>query len=65
MFSGAVVTETLFAYGGVGKYFLDSILAQDYPIIMALNMFYAVLAVAGNMIQDILYSVVDPRVRLE
>lgn len=65
MFSGAVITESLFAYNGVGKYFLDSILAQDYPVIMALNMFYAVLAVAGNLIQDIMYSVVDPRVRLE
>lgn len=65
MFSGAVVTESLFAYGGVGKYFLDSILAQDYPVIMGLNMFYAILAVAGNLIMDILYSVVDPRVRLE
>lgn len=65
MFSGAVVTESLFAYNGVGKFFLDSILALDYPVIMALNMFYAVLSVAGNLISDIMYSVVDPRVRLE
>lgn len=65
MFSGAVVTETLFAYDGVGKYFLESILAQDYPVIMGLNMFYAILAVSGNLIADIMYSVVDPRVRLE
>lgn len=65
MFSGAVVTESLFAYNGIGKYLLDSILAQDYPVIMALNMFYAVLAVSGNLIQDLMYSVVDPRVRLD
>lgn len=65
MFSGAVVTESLFAYNGIGKFFLDSILAQDYPVIMALNMFYAVLAVTGNLISDIMYSIVDPRVRLE
>lgn len=65
LFSGAAITETLFAYNGIGKYFIDSILARDYNVIMALNMMYALITVFGNLIMDIGYSIVDPRVRLE
>ncbi|WP_054251810.1 ABC transporter permease [Neofamilia massiliensis] len=65
MFSGAAVTETLFAYQGIGKYFIDSIISQDYNVIMALNMMYAILNVLGNLLMDIGYSLADPRVRLE
>ena len=49
----------------IGKYFIDSILAHDYNVIMALNMMYAILTVLGNLLMDIGYSLVDPRVRLE
>lgn len=65
MFSGAAVTESLFAYQGIGKYFIDSIISQDYNVIMALNMMYAILNVLGNLLMDIGYSLADPRVRLE
>ncbi|MDO5028439.1 MAG: ABC transporter permease [Bacillota bacterium] len=65
MFSGAAVTETLFAYQGIGKYFIESIISQDYNVIMALNMLYAILNVLGNLLMDIGYSLADPRVRLE
>lgn len=65
LFSGAAITETLFAYDGIGKYFIDSILARDYNIIMTLNMMYALITVFGNLLMDIGYSIVDPRVRLE
>lgn len=65
LFSGAPITEQLFAYNGIGKYFIDSILAHDYNVIMALNMMYAILTVLGNLLMDIGYSLVDPRVRLE
>lgn len=65
LFGGAAVTESMFSYHGIGKYFIDSILHQDYNVVMALNMLYAVLTVAGNLLMDIGYSIVDPRVRLE
>lgn len=65
LFSGAAITETLFAYNGIGKYFIESILARDYNVIMALNMMYALITVFGNLLMDIGYSIVDPRVRLE
>jgi len=65
LFSGAAITETLFAYNGIGKYFIESILARDYNVIMALNMMYALITVFGNLLMDIGYSLVDPRVRLE
>lgn len=65
LFSGAAITEMLFAYNGIGKYFIDSILARDYNVIMTLNMMYALITVFGNLIMDIGYSLVDPRVRLE
>lgn len=65
LLSGAAITETLFAYNGIGKYFIDSILARDYNVIMTLNMMYALITVFGNLLMDIGYSMVDPRVRLE
>lgn len=65
LLSGAAITETIFAYKGIGKYFIESILARDYNTVMALNMMYALLSVFGNLLMDIGYSLVDPRVRLE
>lgn len=65
LLSGAAITETLFAYNGIGKYFIDSILARDYNVIMTLNMMYALITVFGNLLMDIGYSIVDPRVRLD
>lgn len=65
LLSGAAITETLFAYNGIGKYFIESILGRDYNVIMALNMMYALITVFGNLLMDIGYSLADPRVRLE
>lgn len=65
LFSGAAITEHLFAYNGIGKYFIDSILARDYNVILMLNMMYALITVFGNLLMDIGYSLADPRVRLE
>lgn len=64
LLSGAAVTEGLFAYNGIGKYFIDSILAHDYNVIMALNIMYALLSVLGNLLMDIGYALVDPRIKL-
>lgn len=65
LFSGAMILETVFAWPGLGKILIDSITAQDQSIITACLMFSAMLMLAGNLLSDILYSVVDPRVKVE
>lgn len=65
LFSGAMILETVFAWPGLGKILIDSITAQDQSIITACLMFSAILMLLGNLLSDILYSVVDPRVKVE
>lgn len=65
LFSGAMILETVFLWPGLGKILIDSINGQDQSIITACLMFSAILMVAGNLLSDILYSVVDPRVKVE
>lgn len=64
LFSGALITETLFAIPGIGYTSYQSMTAGDIPFTMFYLSFIAVLTLAGNLISDILYAVVDPRVRL-
>ncbi|KKB73356.1 ABC transporter permease [Bacillus sp. FSL M8-0052] len=59
---GAVVTEQIFSWPGLGKLFVDSAFQRDYPVIMAMTVISAVLVVIGNLIADILYAIVDPRI---
>lgn len=65
MFSGSAITESVFSYRGIGNMLIQSVLAQDYNVVLALSMFYALLTVLGNLIMDIAYALVDPRVKLE
>ncbi|MBV9538153.1 MAG: ABC transporter permease [Acidisphaera sp.] len=65
LLSGALVTETVFTWPGMGRLFLDSLGYRDYPMVMGLLMFSAVLVLLGNMLADLLYVVADPRVRLQ
>lgn len=65
LLGGAAITETVFSYNGIGRFLIASVIARDYNVVMALNMMYAVLSVLGNLLMDIGYSLVDPRVRLE
>lgn len=62
--TGALVTETVFTWPGMGRLFLDSLGYSDYPVVMGLLMFSAILTIAGNLIADIVVAVVDPRIRL-
>lgn len=62
LLSGALVTETVFAWPGMGRLFLDSISYRDYPVVMGILMFSALLVVLGSLLADILYSVADPRI---
>ena len=65
LLSGALVTETVFTWPGMGRLFLDSLGYQDYPVVMGLLMFTAILVLVANLVADILVAVADPRVRLE
>ena len=64
LLSGALVTETVFTWPGMGRLFLDSLGYRDYPVVMGLLMFSAVLVLLGSLLADLLYVVADPRVRL-
>lgn len=60
--SGSFVVESVFSIPGLGRYFIQSILNRDYPIIMATTIFFASLVIIMNLIVDILYKFVDPRI---
>lgn len=62
LLSGTVVLEQIFSWNGMGKLFLDSILARDYPLIMGLTLFFSALTLLGTLLSDVLYAFVDPRV---
>jgi peptide/nickel transport system permease protein len=61
--SGAVITETVFAWPGVGLLFIDSLDDRNYPVLLALLMIGATSVIVFNLIADILYGVIDPRIR--
>jgi len=65
LFSGTVYIEWVFAWPGMGKTIVDAILQRDIPLVMATSLFFAVMVVIGNLVADILYAVVDPRIRYE
>jgi peptide/nickel transport system permease protein len=60
--TGAVLTETVFSWPGMGRLFYDALTVRDYPVLMGILMLGAVFIVAGNLIADILYGVCDPRI---
>ena len=62
--TGAIVTESVFAWPGIGPYFLTATKSLDYPVILAVLLLSAVLVILGNLLADLLYVVVDPRIRL-
>ncbi len=65
LISGAVIIENIFAYPGMGRLGYEAVLERDYPTLVALNFVTAALVLLGNLLADLLYAVVDPRVRLE
>ncbi len=65
LLGGSVIIETIFAYPGLGRLGYEAVLERDYPTLVALNFITAALVLLGNLLSDILYAIVDPRVRLE
>ncbi len=61
-FSGAVLTEIVFSWPGVGRLFFDALQSQDYPVEIAMIMLTASLIVLSNLVADLLYAVIDPRI---
>lgn len=64
LLGGAVATEVVFAWPGMGRVTVEAIFARDYPVIMGTTALAAILAVAGNLLADLAYGAVDPRIRL-
>ena len=65
LLSGAVLVETIFGWPGMGRAIVDAILQRDYPMVMATSFVIAAIVVLGNLLSDVLYAVVDPRIRTE
>ena len=63
LFTGAIVTETIFSWPGIGRLTIDATTAYDYPTLMALLLIAAVATVFANLIADVAYAVVDPRIK--
>jgi peptide/nickel transport system permease protein len=63
IFSGAVLTETIFSYPGIGRLYFDALGGSDWPIVMIFLFVSAILVVVATLLGDILYTVVDPRIR--
>ncbi|WP_392486273.1 ABC transporter permease [Haloimpatiens sp. FM7315] len=64
LFSGALITETIFVWPGIGRLNYDAVVSRDYPLIMGIAMLTAILIIFSNFLSDVLYSVIDPRIRL-
>ncbi len=65
MISGSVIVESIFSVPGMGKLSFEAILSRDYPLVMGILSFSAVLTLIGLLLSDILYALVDPRIKLD
>lgn len=63
MLTGATLTETVFSWPGIGRLVYDSIITRDYPVLMGIFIIVSITVVLANFIVDILYAILDPRVR--
>ena len=65
LIAGSVVIEKIFAYPGVGKLFIDSIVQRDYAVITSLTLILGLATLIGTLLSDIIMSIVDPRIRIQ
>ena len=63
LLGGAIILEGIFNWPGMGLLFFTSILGRDYPTIMSLTLMFSILTLSGQLLADILYAFVDPRIR--
>ncbi len=64
LLSGTIVVETVFAVPGIGRLFVDSVMRLDYQVVQSLVVVFAVLVVVVNLLTDLIYAVIDPRIRI-
>ncbi|MFN8678231.1 MAG: ABC transporter permease [Thermomicrobiales bacterium] len=62
--TGAVLTETVFSWPGMGRLFFDALTVRDYPVLMGILVLGAILIVVGNLVADLIYGLLDPRISL-
>jgi peptide/nickel transport system permease protein len=65
LFSGALVTESIFGWPGMGLLFVDSLSSKEYPVLMGMVMITAIAVIIGNLIADVINAMIDSRIRLE
>jgi peptide/nickel transport system permease protein len=65
MLGGAIIIETVFALPGVGSLLVQSILSRDYAVVQSIVFIFAVIVLVANLITDVSYSLLDPRMKLE
>jgi len=65
LFSGTVFIETVFGWPGMGKTIVDAIALRDYPLVMGTSLIFGAMVVLGNLVADLLYALVDPRIRYD
>lgn len=63
LFGGAIITETIFTWPGMGLLTIEAVGTRDYPVLMITNIFFAAMTILGNLVADVLYAIVDPRIR--
>jgi len=64
LFGGAIITESVFSWPGIGKLFINSLVASDYPVAIAYLLISTFLTLVGFLVSDVLYTIVDPRIRM-
>jgi peptide/nickel transport system permease protein len=65
LFGGAILTETVFSYPGIGRLYFEALGQSDWPVVMAILFITAILVVVSTLLGDVLYTVVDPRIRFK
>ena len=65
LMAGSVLIETVFAWPGMGRTIVTAIFQRDYPVVLATAFVISVMVILGNLIADMLYSIIDPRIRVE
>lgn len=65
LFSGSVIVEQIFSWNGIGRLIIDSVDKRDYTVVMGTTLFIAIIVVLANLLADVLYGVIDPRVRYD
>ncbi|MGE0040941.1 MAG: ABC transporter permease [Vicinamibacterales bacterium] len=65
LFSGAVITETIFSWPGIGRMFVQAMFARDYPLLMGILLLGSVMVVIFNLLADLVYGLLDPRIRYD